>query len=228
MGRVMMYGNFRLDQWIVGGVSGSRELGLYSIAVAWAEVLFFLPTSLVRVQRPVLARLGRRAAGARAAIACRASLLLTAAAVVALVVAAPVLTGSMFGDDFRGASDDLRVLALGGFGVVALKILGNALTAQGMPLRETSGIAAAFAATLALDVLLIPPYGGLGAAAASALAYGIGGAVMVVLFLRTLDRSPVELVPRPHDVLWLASTARRVFRTPARESPQAAPERSSS
>jgi hypothetical protein len=48
------------------------------------------------------------------------------------------------------------------------------------------------------------------------------------LFLRTLDQSPVKLVPRPNDVVWLTSTARRVFRTPPSESPQAAPERTSS
>lgn len=210
-GRIMMYGNFRLDQWIVGAVSGSRELGLYSIAVAWAEVLFFLPTSLVRVQRPTLARLTRGAAGARAALAFRASLLLTAAIVFGLVLAAPLLTASIFGEEFRGAADDLRILALGGFGVVALKILGNAMTAQGMPLREMSGIAAAFVATMLLDVLLIPPYGGLGAAIASAAAYAVGGVAIAALFWRMFDRTAKELVPRPDDVAWLTATARRVL-----------------
>ena len=40
-GRVMTLGNYRLDQWILGAVAGSRELGLYTVAVAWAEALFF-------------------------------------------------------------------------------------------------------------------------------------------------------------------------------------------
>lgn len=223
-GRIMMYGNFRLDQWIVGGVSGSRELGLYSVAVSWAEVLFFLPTSLVRVQRPLLARVGPAEAGGAAAVAFRASTMLTAVTVVGLVVAAPFLTASIFGSEFRGAADDLRVLALGGFGVVALKLLGNAMTAQGMPLRETAGIAGAFVATIVLDVVLIPPYGGLGAAAASAAAYGLGGIVITVLFCRALGRGAADLLPRPADVVWLAEAARRVLRPRARRDVRAASE----
>lgn len=45
-GRVMKTGNYRLDQWILGSIAGSRELGLYSVAVAWTEALFFLPEAL--------------------------------------------------------------------------------------------------------------------------------------------------------------------------------------
>jgi O-antigen/teichoic acid export membrane protein len=34
-GRIMLLGNYRLDQWILGALGGDRELGLYSVAVAW-------------------------------------------------------------------------------------------------------------------------------------------------------------------------------------------------
>src|SRR5918995_4835166 len=61
-GRVMLLGNFRLDQWILGGIAGPRELGLYSVAVAWMEALFFLPTALALVQRPDLVRASWREA----------------------------------------------------------------------------------------------------------------------------------------------------------------------
>ena len=36
-GRVMKTGNYRLDQWLLGSIAGTRELGLYSVAVAWAK-----------------------------------------------------------------------------------------------------------------------------------------------------------------------------------------------
>src|SRR5262249_49860300 len=77
-GAVMMMGNYRLDQWIVGAVSGPRELGLYSIAVAWTEALFFLGQAVGTVQRPDLVRATRERAAALAAAAFRASALLTA------------------------------------------------------------------------------------------------------------------------------------------------------
>ncbi len=72
-GRVMLLGNYRLDQWILGAVSGSRELGLYSVAVAWAEALWQLPTALAAVQRPNVVRAKAREAARQAAMAFRAA-----------------------------------------------------------------------------------------------------------------------------------------------------------
>jgi O-antigen/teichoic acid export membrane protein len=200
LGRVMTMGNYRLDQWFVGAIAGQRELGLYSVAVAWAEALFYLPTALGMVQRPDLVRASPSDAGARTAVVFRAALLLTALLAVGLVIAAPILCVGFFGEDFRGSIDDLRVLAFGAFGIVALKLLGNALIAQSKPMRANIGVAVAFAATVALDLLLIPSHGGLGAAIASTAAYTAGGVAIVIVFSRTLGRRRSELVPRGNEL----------------------------
>ena len=52
----MLLGSYRLDQWLLGAIAGPRELGVYSVAVAWAEALWYLPTALAAVQRPDLVR----------------------------------------------------------------------------------------------------------------------------------------------------------------------------
>jgi O-antigen/teichoic acid export membrane protein len=200
LGRVMTMGNYRLDQWFVGAIAGQRELGLYSVAVAWAEALFYLPTALGMVQRPDLVRASPSDAGARTAVVFRAALLLTALLAVGLVIAAPILCVGFFGDDFRGSIDDLRVLAFGAFGIVALKLLGNALIAQSKPMRANIGVGVAFVTTVALDLLLIPSHGGLGAAIASTAAYTAGGVAIAVVFSRTLGRRPSELVPRGNEL----------------------------
>jgi O-antigen/teichoic acid export membrane protein len=200
LGRVMTMGNYRLDQWFVGAIAGSRELGLYSVAVAWAEALFYLPTALSMVQRPHLVRASRADAGAQGARIFRAALLLTVPLAIGLAVLAPVLCVTVFGDEFRGAVDDLRVLAFGAFGIVALKLLGNALNAQGRPMLTNVGIGIAFTATVALDLLLIPSHGGLGAAIASTVAYTAGGVAIAFVFARALGRSPGELIPRGGEV----------------------------
>jgi O-antigen/teichoic acid export membrane protein len=203
-GRVMMLGNFRLDQWFVGAMAGPHELGLYSIAVAFSEVLFYLPTALTISQRPYLVRAARGEAARRAARAFRASLVVTAAAAVCVILLAPILCVTIFGSDFRGSIGDLRVLAAGAGGVLALKLLGNALTAQGRPGLATAGAAVAFAVTLGLDIALIPAYGGLGAAIASTVAYSAGGVACAFIFLRFF-RVPVRTVlPRPVDLPMIA------------------------
>lgn len=204
LGRMMMMGNYRLDQWFIGVLAGAKELGLYSVAVAWSEALFFLPTALVLVQRPYLVRSSAREAPTRAARVFRISVLATVPLALGMLLLAPILTVSLFGADFRGSLDDLRILVPGVLGVIALKQLGNTLTAQRKPLLETAAAGVAFAATVVLSVLLIPTFGGAGAALASTIAYTLGGAAAAVIFLRTFRVSPAVLIPRPAEAVGLA------------------------
>jgi O-antigen/teichoic acid export membrane protein len=196
----------------VGTIAGSSELGLYSYAVTWAETLFYLPQTLVTVQRPDLVRATRDAAATLAATIYRVAVLLSLPLAIGLVVLAPFLCTTLAGEDFRGSIDDLRVLVFGTFGVLALQLLGNALTAQGRPLLETAATAVAFAATLVLDVALIPSHGGLGAAIASSVAYTAGGLAAGYLFSRALGGRFRDLLPRGDELGgWLRAKAGTLF-----------------
>jgi O-antigen/teichoic acid export membrane protein len=199
-GRIMLLGNYRLDQWILGAISGARELGLYSVAVAWAEALWYLPTAVKFVQRPFLVRSGRLDAVRQAAAGFRAATLATIGLGLAMVVAAPFLCVTIFGGKFRGSVVELRILVIGALGVLALTILGNALVAQRRPFLSSISLASGFACTLALDIILIPPYAGTGAAVASSIAYTVAGFAMSIFFVRALDARPAELIPARSDL----------------------------
>jgi O-antigen/teichoic acid export membrane protein len=214
-GRVMNLGNYRLDQWFVGTMAGSRELGMYSVAVAWTEALFFLPAALASVQRPDLVRAGRRDAARRAARVFRLGVMVTAPLALAMVLAAPVLCTTIFGSQFSGAVDDLRVLAFGAFGIVSVKLLGDALIAQRRPLLSTAAVGVGLVCTLTLDIILIPVHGGLGAAIASTVSYTAGGLAAALIFSRALGSPVGELRPRPRDLTGVRELLRR--RTPATE-----------
>lgn len=215
-GQIGMVGNYRLDQWLLGSISGPHALGLYSVAVAWSEVLFFLPNALSTVQRPDLVRADRAEASRQASVGFRAGALLTLVSAVVLIAAAPFLCVTIFGSDFHGSIRDLRILALGAFGIAAIKQLGVALTSQNRPLLETAGILVAFAVTAVTDVLLIPSHGDLGASIASTVSYSAGGLAMAALFVRALGGRLSDLVPRGSEVRWFWSALRaRVRRAPA-------------
>jgi O-antigen/teichoic acid export membrane protein len=216
-GRVMLLGNYRLDQWLLGAIAGARELGLYSVAVAWVEALFFLPTALSLVQRPDLVRASRPEAERQAAMVFRGAAMITLLLAAAMVVGAPFLCVTIFGDQFEGSIEMLRLLAAGAFGIVALKLLGNALTAQRKPMLETAAVATAFVFTVALDLILIPPHGGVGAAIASSAAYTVGGVAVAVIFARALDGRVRDLIPRGRELVWLARRLRS--RAAAAEGP---------
>ena len=207
-GQVLMAGNYRMDQWIVGSISGSHELGLYSVAVAWSETIFFLPTALQAVLRPDLVRHSPEGARKQATLVLRASQLVTLLTVGALVLLAPFLCTTIFGHAFSGSVVQLRVLALGGFGIAALKLLGDALTSQSKPMLETASIALTFVVVLALDVILIPSHGGLGAAVASAVGYSAGGVAVALIFTRALGGRLIDMVPRGTEIASLVRRAR--------------------
>jgi len=204
-GRVMKTGNYRLDQWLLGSMAGSRELGLYSVAVAWSEAVFYLPEALGMVLRPEIVRASERDALGRSAAIFRAALLLTIPLVIVLVVAAPFLCTTIFGTRFRGSVEELRILAPGAFGIVALKLLSNSLTARRKPMLGNVAIAVAFATTIVLDVILIPRHGGVGAAVASTFAYSAGGVAVGFVFARALGGRVMDLAPRPRDATWLVA-----------------------
>ena len=208
IGHTMSVGNWRLDQWLVGTLSGSKQLGYYSVAAAWAELLFYVPGVIVLVQRPELVRATRAEAARRAALIMRRALVLAGSAGAALLVAAPLLCTTVFGAEFAGAVPQLQVLALGAFGIVALELLSNALIAQGRALPASCAIAVAAVTTIVLDLLLIGPYGGLGAAIATTTAYTVGAVAVGVVFCRQLGAPARSLIPRPGDLAWFWHRAR--------------------
>jgi O-antigen/teichoic acid export membrane protein len=207
-GGIINTANYRLDQWILGGVAGARELGLYSVAVAWAETLFYLPTALALVQRPDLVRATPAEAPARAAAVFRVCMLATIPLAIVVVILAPFLCTTIFGDEFSGSVDDLRVLAAGALGVVAMKLLADALAARGRPLLTTLTLAVGLIVTVALDLILIPRLEGLGAAIASTSAYIAAGLTAILFFKSALDGSGRSLIPRVGDVSELTRQVR--------------------
>jgi Na+-driven multidrug efflux pump len=108
----------------------------------------------------------------------------------------------------------LRILALGALGIAALKLLGNALTAQRKPMFETAAVGVSFVAVVILDVVLIHAHGGVGAAVASAAAYSLGGFAVALIFVRALRGRLGDLLPRGDEIAWLGRRLRAGLRRP--------------
>jgi O-antigen/teichoic acid export membrane protein len=129
-----------------------------------------------------------------------------------MIALAPFLCTVVFGEPFRDSVGQLRVLVLGAFGIVAVKLLGNALVARGRPGLQSVAVGIGFLGTVVLDVLLIPPYAGMGAAIASSAAYTAAGAAMAVIFVRLLAPRYRDLVPRGSDVMWVVAQVQGIGR----------------
>jgi O-antigen/teichoic acid export membrane protein len=209
-GRLMGVSNYRADQWIVGAISGSRELGWYNVAASWADLLYYVPGVLTLVQRPDLVRAEPEEAARRAARVFRAVTIVTLIAAAGLALLAPVLINVVFGSAFAPAVPMIRILALGAVGIAAIDLLPNALTAQRMPIRGMWAIAFTFVITTILDFTLIPPFGGIGASIATSVAYTAGGVLAIVIFAHSLPIHRRMLAPRTDDLRFLRASLYRL------------------
>ncbi|MDX6225568.1 MAG: hypothetical protein QOE64_1944 [Frankiales bacterium] len=160
----------RLDILLVDGFDGARSAGLYAVAVQFGDAFMVVPVALGYL----LFRRGASDTEGHWDDALR-TLRWTAAvgALVALVLglAAPKVITAVVGDSYRESAGALRWLLPGVVFLGLQSLVSNYVAARGRPRAVLFAWLAAAIAGLVLDLLLIPPYGIRGAAAASTISY---------------------------------------------------------
>jgi O-antigen/teichoic acid export membrane protein len=188
LGGVMTQLNLRLDFVLLTLLAGPAVLGVYAVASKFAELIRILGMALTYVFYPKFAREGRSRSVADVRRLIPKAALLTAGVLVPLWIAAGVVIPAFYGSAFESAVTPTRIILLGlaldgVAGVIAAFLYG-----VGRPGLYSLGIAAGLAVTIALDLVLIPPFETVGAAIASAVAY-LTSALALVAFLWWLGRT---------------------------------------
>ncbi|MDQ3957656.1 MAG: oligosaccharide flippase family protein [Actinomycetota bacterium] len=176
---------FRVDTLVLAHTHGTVETGIYAAAVNVAEVLLYLPTAVSSVLLPHRSRAGRTRpprTGRTLAFVGGASVLAAAAG----IVAAPRIVELLYDDSFAPSVEPLRVLLVAMVGMSVRKVRAAEMAAVGRVGAASAVALATFGAVLVLDLVLIPQHGAEGAAWASAVAYVIGGALVVAVSARAL------------------------------------------
>lgn len=152
---------FRCDVYFLKWLHGVEQVGYYNAAFRLVDALRLLPAAALAVAYPALCR----AADLRTLRQLTSWLLAGAsAATVVLLVSAPSLLALVYGEAYAVSGGALRVLAIG----LPLLFLNHALTSQIVAWERHRAflaiMAAALAANLAGNTLLIPSGGMIGAA----------------------------------------------------------------
>jgi PST family polysaccharide transporter len=168
----------RIDQIMLGALSGVEQNGVYAIGVLLSEVTWFVPVTVLVTVAPGMTRLWVRD---RDAFFARLQQLLTVAAaagyaVVVLELAVGVwFIPLVYGKAFADTVSAFVVLTLA-TPFVFLGVIQTLWTLnegrQGLALMRT---AVAAVANVATNVVLLPRYGAIGAAETTLLAQVIGG-----------------------------------------------------
>ncbi len=189
--------HLRLDIVVLRAFGDASDVGHYAVAFGVAELLTYGGVAIAAVLFPLTAAstaLDPHAGRDRAEKAVRAALLLAFVGAVPLALGGPFLVELLFGSDFAPAGQPLRVLLPGAMALAATFVLGADLQGRGR-VWTIAGIATfTVIAKAGLALALVPPFGTVGAATASSLAYGLQLAVVLPIFLRA-TRSPVAPAP---------------------------------
>jgi len=198
--------NNRLDQVLMAGLVTSRELGFYAIAVTVGGVTNGLIGAVSNALIPRVAM----GDGALAARSCRVTVGTVALAGTLLAAVTPAMLPFVFGADFADAVPMTLILLGASVPMAAAFVLTAALNAADDPGAAMRAEVVSLAFTVPALIVLLPAYGGIGAAAISLVAYSIRLAIQLASAQRVFRRRWLSfVVPTVGDLRWLARRARR-------------------
>ncbi len=179
VGNVIQMLNLRLDLLLVPLFVDLRAAGIYLIAVRMSEVISQVASAAAAYLFPAVARLDERQTALTERM-IRATLIVVVAGGLVIGVFAPVLLELFFGSAYAEGSTALRITLVAMIPLSVQRLMASDLKGRGRAGLVSVSAGFALVATVACDVILIPPFGIAGASLASVLAYSTGAAAMLV------------------------------------------------
>ena len=197
VGGIVTLLNLRLDFLLVSVFTGPAVLGVYAVASKYAELLRLPALAVTWVAYPRVARDGTDGFAVRARRAVPRLVLLGLAAGAVLALLAFPLLPLVYGTEFRMAVWPAAIIALGLVAEPAAGIGSAFLMGSGRPGLNSMLLTVGLLATVALDFLLIPRHGALGAAWASSTAYLLTDVLVIGAMRKVTRRARVMGQPAP-------------------------------
>jgi O-antigen/teichoic acid export membrane protein len=190
----------RVDMFLLGGMKNAAAVGVYSVAVTFAELLWFVPNALGNVLSPKVAAEQEGSWDLTLRLSRILWVFVLCAAVVVALVAIPTIP-LLFGREFAAASLPLLFLIPGVVATAAANPVSAHLMGTGRPVFGAAAAAVNLTVNVVANLALIPVLGASGAALASTLSYSASAVVLLVVFKR-LNSVPLRqmLVPTSDDL----------------------------
>lgn len=195
-GLAAMYLLLRADVLILTALTDEHDVGLYAVAVSLAELTNVATDAVATAVVQHQASGSLEDAALLTARVVGASVVLAALAVVVLGSVGPFLIPFLYGTEFAAAVPALLALGPGVMALAASRSSGGFLIRLDRPWVVTGLAAGALAVNVALNLVLIPPLGIVGAGLASSVAYALLASSHVRWLLRSSGLRPADLSPR--------------------------------
>jgi len=201
----------RIDQVMLGQMSTAAETGTYAAAARLSETWFVVPGLIVASAFPYLLRLRQTEPGQYARRLQQLYDLLAWLGIgvaVALTIAAPWLVSLLYGPEFGASSTILQIHVWGGVFIAMRAAFSKWLIAERLLLFSLVSQGAGAIVNIALNLVFIPSWGGVGSAWATVISYAAASYLALLLSSRT--RPAAAMMTRTINAPWRYWKAREV------------------
>jgi O-antigen/teichoic acid export membrane protein len=196
LGNVLQFFNYRLDMFLVNYFLGPAGVGIYSVSVALAELLWYLPNAVGFVIFPKAAATRPEVMNTFTPRVFRATLGLTVLGALGLALMGMPFIQIVYSSAFGAAYVPMLALLPGVVLLGGGKVLTNEIAGRGYPHYNSINAGLALILTIALDLILIPRYGVLGASLASSVAYTLIFLTAIAFYLIVSRRASKTSSPQ--------------------------------
>lgn len=187
--------NYRMDILMLKKLSSLEEVGFYSLAMQIAEQLWHVPMAIEAI---ILSRSANsnddRQVHRTVASIFRVSLIIGLVAGIIIFFIAPPLIPLIFGAEFANSARMIQVVLPGIFILIGFRILNSRLTGMGKPQVAIYTFLPALVINFIANLFLIPRFGGIGAAWATNISYGIGSIAFIIVYSRLIKMPLTEIL----------------------------------
>ncbi len=186
--------NHKIDILLMKRLCELKEVGFYSLGANVAETLWQVPIAIgLMLMTRTASEKDERNSTNEVCASLRISLLLVASAAVLLYLFAPVLVALLFGERYAASVPVIRTILPGILFFVILKILNSQFIGSGKPQLTLIALLPALLLNIAANLILIPRYGGRGAALATDLSYLGASLLLLLVYSKTFGIGPLEV-----------------------------------
>jgi O-antigen/teichoic acid export membrane protein len=201
LGSMLGFAALRVDMYFLSYFHGPAAVGVYSIAVTFAELLWFIPSAVGGVMMPKVAGEGDEVLELTLRMSRAMWVVVLAAAACIVTIAVPAIP-MLYGARFSGAITPLLLLVPGVVVTGAAVMASAYLSGTGRPGYATVAAIVNVVLNVALNLILIPRFGIPGAALSSTISYSVAAILSRVLApqvddFRELGAAVRRSLPKP-------------------------------
>ena len=175
---------YRLDIYIINSILNKDKVGAYTLAVAAAEIVWYIPNAVGIALFPIIANMSDEEAKDLTPLVLRQVLLFTLIAVLGLLITGRPLLFFAFGEQAASAVPLLYLLLPGILAFSALKTIWQDLCGRGRPLAASLSMLAVVVLNISLNLTITPRIGIGGAAVSASVAYFCGTVLILMIYGR--------------------------------------------